>query len=116
MRMPTACQKVMVFRPNTAGTVRFQIHLKMSTKMTKAGQTTVPKEIRTALGIADDSRVYWFWDGENAYIASTPSPLPEVTSAKEFWRGIADAERQVEAGKTRSANEVVSEMRSRYGR
>ncbi|WP_330029744.1 AbrB/MazE/SpoVT family DNA-binding domain-containing protein [Parolsenella sp.] len=88
----------------------------MSTKMTKAGQTTVPKEIRTALGIADDSRVYWFWDGENAYIASTPSPLPEVTSAKEFWRGIADAERQVEAGKTRSANEVVSEMRSRYGR
>lgn len=87
----------------------------MSTKMTKAGQTTVPKEIRTALGIADDSRVYWFWDGEHAYIASTPSPLPEVTSAKEFWRGIADAERQVEAGKTRSANEVVSKMRSRYG-
>ena len=75
----------------------------MSTKMTKAGQTTVPKEIRTALGIADDSRVYWFWDGENAYIASTPSPLPEVTSAKEFWRGIALAPPMSHASRSKAS-------------
>lgn len=29
----------------------------MSTKLTKGGQTTVPKEVRTALGIADGARV-----------------------------------------------------------
>ena len=87
----------------------------MSTKMTKAGQTTVPKEIRTALGIADDSRVYWFWDGEHAYIAPTPSPLPEISTAEDFWQGIVDAERQAEAGHVSPADEVIAEMRSKYG-
>lgn len=89
----------------------------MSTKMTKAGQTTVPKEIRNALGIADDSRVYWFWDGERAYIAPTPSPspLPLVDSREKFLARINEGKKSAAEGHVQSARALVAELRASYG-
>lgn len=87
----------------------------MSTKMTKAGQTTVPKEIRTALGIADDSRVYWFWDGERAYIAPTPSPLPLVDSREKFLAAIEEGKKSAAEGHVQSARALAAELRASYG-
>ena len=87
----------------------------MSTKMTKAGQTTVPKEIRTALGIADDSRVYWFWDGEHAYIAPTPSPLPLVDSREKFLAAIEEGKKSASEGHVQSARALAAGLRASYG-
>src|SRR5262249_35611888 len=39
IRMPTACQKVISLRPNTAGTVRFQIQRNTKTKTTNETST-----------------------------------------------------------------------------
>ena len=45
----------------------------LSTKMTKGGQTTVPREIRAGLGIGPESRVYWTFDGTRAILTPSPS-------------------------------------------
>lgn len=83
----------------------------MSTKVTRGGQTTVPKEIRDALGIEYDSRVFWSFDGSRVTLSAEP-PLPnEVSSEEEFWRGIELAMRDVAAGETRSAAEVSARLR-----
>lgn len=83
----------------------------MSTKVTKAGQTSVPKEIRTALGIVENTRVYWFWDGERAYISALPTGAPTVKTKDEFFEGLKEAEEQ----DTIPASAVSAEIRVRYG-
>ena len=83
----------------------------MSTKVTRGGQTTVPKEIRDALGIEYDSRVYWSFDGSRV-ILSAEAPIPnEVRSEEEFWRGVELAMQDVATGKTRPAGEASARLR-----
>lgn len=87
----------------------------MSTKMTKGGQTTVPKEIRDALGIDSSSRVYWVFDGSRAYLSAEP-PMPlEVQSEEDFRNRLEEAGESASAGRVRDAAELSSELRDTYG-
>ena len=87
----------------------------MSTKLTKGGQTTVPKEVRTALGIADGARVYWSFDGRRAWVSATPVDPLEVTDAEDFHARLAEAEEARAAGRVRDAGAVSAELREKYG-
>ena len=87
----------------------------MSTKLTKGGQTTVPKEVRTALGIADGARVYWSFDGRRAWVTATPADPLEVASKEDFHSRLAEAEADVAAGRVRDAGGVSAELRARCG-
>ena len=64
--------------------------LTMTTKLTKGGQTTIPKEIRAALGIGDEARVWW-------------------------RQGVELAMSDVASGRTRDARELSQELRERHG-
>lgn len=87
----------------------------MSTKVTKGGQTTVPREIRDALGITEGARVYWTFDGTRATLTAEP-PLPnEVRSEEEFWQGIEVAMRDVEEGRMHGALGLAEDLRVKYG-
>lgn len=86
----------------------------MSTKMTKGGQTTVPKEIRRSLGIADNARVYWSFDGTRAWVSAHPTTPLEITSASDFYGRLEEAEAAIAAGQTRDAGIVSSELRQKY--
>lgn len=86
----------------------------MSTKMTKGGQTTVPKEIRRSLGIADDARVYWTFDGSRAWVSAAPAMPLEVAGAGDFRDRLAEAEDAVAvvaAGRVRDASVISGELR-----
>lgn len=87
----------------------------MSTKLTKGGQTTVPKEVRTALGIADGARVYWSFDGRRAWVSAAPANPLEITSEEDFHARLAEAEADVAASRVRNAGTVSAELRARYG-
>ena len=87
----------------------------MSTKLTKGGQTTVPKEVRTALGIADGGRVYWSFDGRRAWVSAMPTDPLEVTSEEDVRARLAEAEEARAAGRVRDARMVSAELRARYG-
>lgn len=87
----------------------------MSTKLTKGGQTTVPKEVRTALGIEDGARVYWSFDGRRAWVSATPGDPLEVTSEEHFRSRLAEAEADVAAGRVRDARDVARDLGMRHG-
>lgn len=87
----------------------------MSTKLTKGGQTTVPKEVRTALGIADGARVYWSFDGHRAWVSAAPADPLEVTGEDDFYARLAEAEGARATGRVRDARAVSSELRARHG-
>ena len=87
----------------------------LSTKMTKGGQTTVPREVRAALGIGPESRVYWTFDGTRAILTAEPVLPNEVMSEDEFWDGIELAMRDVRAGRTQDARELSRDIRGRFG-
>lgn len=83
----------------------------LSTKMTKDGQTTVPREIRTALGIETDSRVYWSCDGTRAILTVNPGLPNEICSEDEFWQGIEVAMRDVRAERLVDAEDISESIR-----
>lgn len=85
----------------------------MSTKMTKGGQTTVPREIRVGLGIGPKSRVYWTFDGTRAILTAEPILPNEVASESEFWDGIELAMRDVRADKLQDARILSADIRGR---
>lgn len=87
----------------------------MSTKLTKGGQTTVPKELRTALGIEDGARVYWSLDGRRAWVSATPGDPLEVASEEYFRSRLAEAEADVAAGRVRDAHDVARDLGMRHG-
>lgn len=85
----------------------------MATRLTKGGQTTIPKEIRSALGIEDSSRVYWTLDDGRAMLTAEP-PIPnEVHNEDEFWKGIELAMEDVAAGRVHEASELSARLRKR---
>ncbi len=86
-----------------------------ATKLTKGGQTTVPKEVRVALGITDESRVYWQLSDGRAIVTAEPPVPNEVCTSEEFWDGIARALDEAGAGQTRAASELSADLRARYG-
>ena len=86
----------------------------MSTKMTKGGQTTVPKEIRRSLGIADDARVYWMFDGGRAWVSAAPAMPLEVAGAGDFRDRLAEVEDVLAAGRVRDASVISGELRRRH--
>lgn len=87
----------------------------VTTKLTKGGQTTIPKEIRSALGIEEGSRVWWHLENGRA-IVSAEAPVPnEVGSSEEFWAGVTAALEDVSAGRTRDASRISQELRQRHG-
>ena len=87
----------------------------LSTKMTKGGQTTVPREIRQKLGIGQNSRVYWTSDGTRAILTAEPVLPNEVASEDEFWDGVELALQDVRAGKLKDARGLSSDIRGRLG-
>lgn len=87
----------------------------LSTKMTKAGQTTVPKEIRDSLGISTDARVYWYWDGDRVFLSPTPLPPTEITSEKDFRNGLKAAEDSIKTHGTHPFDDTLSNLRGQYG-
>ncbi|WP_308616084.1 AbrB/MazE/SpoVT family DNA-binding domain-containing protein [uncultured Enorma sp.] len=87
----------------------------MSTKLTKGGQTTVPKEVRTALGIADGARVYWSFDGRRAWVSAVPTDPLEVTDEGDFRARLAEAEADVAASRVRPARDVAGDLGARHG-
>lgn len=89
--------------------------LTMTTKLTKGGQTTIPKEIRAALGIADETRVWWRLDGNHATLSSEP-PVPNaISSSEEFWDGVELALADAAAGRTHDARKLSRKLRERHG-
>lgn len=89
--------------------------LLMSTKLTKGGQTTVPKDIRRALDIADGSRVYWLFDGTRAWISAEPTNPVEVTSEADVLARLEKAEGARIAGKVGDATSLSAGLRTKYG-
>ena len=89
--------------------------LMMSTKITKGGQTTVPKEIRVRLGISEGSRVFWSADGTRVTLSAAPILPNEVSSEDEFWQGVEVAMREVESGRVRNALSPSDSLRTRHG-
>lgn len=87
----------------------------MSTKLTKGGQTTVPKEIRTALGIEDEGRVYWGFEDGVAYVFAEPQLPNAITSREQFWAGVEAAEAALDAGAGSGAADVSARLRARHG-
>ncbi len=87
----------------------------MSTKLTKGGQTTVPKEVRTALGIADGARVYWSFDGRRAWVSAAPTDPLEVEGEEDFRTRLAEAEADVAAGRVKQARDVARDLSARHG-
>ena len=83
--------------------------------LAKGGQTTVPKEVRTALGIADGARVYWLFDGRRAWVSAAPADPLEVTGEEDFRARLAEAESDVASGRVRDAQSVSAKSRARYG-
>lgn len=86
----------------------------MSTKMTKSGQTTVPKEIRASLGINDNARVYWAFDGKRAWITADPLDPLSITDEHDFYNRLAEAEESVTTGRVRDASLISNELRQKY--
>ena len=86
----------------------------MSPKMTKGGQTTVPKEIRDSLGIGETSRVYWTFDGTRAYLSPEPTPPLSVESELDFLERLRAGEDAVAEGRVRDAAAISDELRARY--
>lgn len=87
----------------------------LSTKLTKAGQTTVPVEVRKRCGIEEGGRVYWIEEGGRTYISAIPEPPLTVRSAEEFWERIAESESQYADGRSISAREASRALREKYG-
>jgi len=83
--------------------------------MTKSGQTTVPKEIRQALGIEDTSRVYWTYDGERVYITATPIMPLAIESEQDYRERMQAAASSVESSRVRDADIVSRELKTKYG-
>ncbi|MBR3225206.1 MAG: AbrB/MazE/SpoVT family DNA-binding domain-containing protein [Atopobiaceae bacterium] len=87
----------------------------MSTKMTKGGHTTVPREIRAKLGIGPESRVYWSFDGTRAILTAKPILPNEIASESEFWDGIELAMRDVRVDRLQDAHALSTGIRERLG-
>lgn len=83
-----------------------------STKITKGGQTTVPREIREALGVGPEDRVYWNFEGDRAYITAAPEVPLSVTSAKDFWDRIDHAKSDIAQGRLVDAVSLSEKLRS----
>lgn len=86
----------------------------MSTKLTRSGQTTVPKEIRDSLGIGAEARVYWMFDGTRAWVSAEPAMPLSIASEQDFYDRLAEAESSIAEGKVRSASDISHELRERY--
>ena len=86
-----------------------------STKMTKGGQTTVPKEIRDALGIGDTDRVYWSFDGRRATLTAEPAMSLSASSEEDFWSRIGEARQSAQAGHVGDAGTAGERLRAKHG-
>ena len=84
----------------------------ISTKLTKGGQTTIPQSIRRALGIAAEGRVYWTCEGDRAYVTAEPEPPLSVTSARDFWSRIDEAQADIAAGRVVDAASLSEKLRA----
>ena len=84
----------------------------ISTKLTKGGQTTIPRSIRRALGIPDEGRVYWTREGDRAYVTAKPEIPLSVTSAKDFWNRIDEAQADIAAGRLVDASDLSEKLRA----
>ena len=84
----------------------------VSTKLTKGGQTTIPKSIRKALGISTEDRVYWTCEGDRAYVTAKPAVPLSVTSAKDFWERIDQAQADIDAGSLVDATSLSEKLRA----
>lgn len=86
-----------------------------STKMTRGGQTTVPKEIRDALGIGDTDRVYWSFDGRRATLTAEPAAPLSVSSEEDFWSRVGEARESARAGRVGDAGAAGERLRAKHG-
>lgn len=84
----------------------------ISTKLTKGGQTTIPRAIRKALGIGEEDRVYWTFEGDRAYVTAKPEVPLSVTSARDFWERIDQAREDVSAGRVVDAAGLSEKLRA----
>ncbi|MBE6470665.1 MAG: hypothetical protein E7000_03030 [Coriobacteriaceae bacterium] len=84
----------------------------ISTKLTKGGQTTIPQSIRKALGIGAEDRVYWTCEGDRAYVTAKPEIPLSVTSARDFWHRIDQAEADIAGGRVVDAAALSDVLRS----
>lgn len=84
----------------------------ISTKLTKGGQTTIPQSIRNALGIGAEGRVYWTREGDRAYVTAKPEVVLSVTSARDFWDRIDEAQADIADGRVVDAARLSEKLRS----
>lgn len=84
----------------------------ISTKLTKGGQTTIPQSIRRALGISAEDRVYWTCEGDRAYVTAKPEIPLSVTSAKDFWQRIDQAQADIAAGRLVDAASLSEKLQA----
>ena len=85
----------------------------ISTKLTKGGQTTVPRSIREALGIEAEGRVWWTREGDRAYLTAQPEVPLSVTSARDFWDRIDQAREDISDNRLVDAAELSAKLRAR---
>ena len=84
----------------------------ISTKLTKGGQTTIPRSIREALGIEPEGRVWWTREGDRAYLTAQPEVPLSVTSARDFWERIDQAREDVAEGRLTDAAALSAKLRA----
>ena len=84
----------------------------ISTKLTKGGQTTIPRSIRDALGIEAEGRVWWTCEGDRAYLTAQPKVPLSVTSARDFWERIDEAREDISQGRLADAADLSAKLRA----
>lgn len=84
----------------------------ISTKLTKGGQTTIPRAIRDALGIEAEGRVWWTCEGDRAYLTAQPEVPLSVTSARDFWERIDQAREDISEGRMTDATALSAKLRA----
>lgn len=83
--------------------------------ITKAGQVTLPKEIRDILGVSIHDQVAFLSDGARVEVVAVPANPLALHNEGELWEHLAAARKDVEEGRVSPAGDLTSKMRDKYG-
>lgn len=83
--------------------------------ITQSGQITLPKEIRSILGVKARDQVAMVSDGKRVELVAVPDDPLTLHEAGELWEHLATARNDIRDGRTSPAGALVASMREKYG-